>query len=889
MSSEQLEQRYLQAVKRYQAARSSNDIQLTLDELESILGDRDALDEKRRRTGLLIRANCLERLGRASEAEQRLLSLLEEVNRDESELMPGFSVSIRLCLAGIQRQTGRGLQAIPFFLSALEYFHEHNQWHSECNVRFAMAEIYQEHQQAELARENLKAAQVILEQQAPSEQLFDLLFGLGHAYYLLGDMGPAIQFQEKALILARRFKDPETEDYLLQNLAEFTFRSQDFPRALHYASNRLQFAYAQNDPEQIVRYLAYLGSSQCETGQSNRALNTFQKLIDYPIRPGEPGSLAFGTAMLGKAQVFTDLKKYDEAQEALQVAERYLGKSQDIVQRIRAQIERELQAPVWLDCTHRLLQIALAGSSKDTTHDNPQPDVNLQTTEILTDLISEEERANFWRIHNDLQKDMFRTKYSESRASGTPAEMQMPMKIEYTDDVEDFEVKWAAFKREIAKRQQKEQLQQTWDRIKPRYQYKENLRLEKDLIGFLDYLRVLAKISRAYAEIEDRKMLLRVALHTADFLETETNDPFIMVFLWTFRAELLLAAYGVCQSSTKELITVELKRCLQQVEKAFAILKAGARPEAARFIWKDWYEIAALIPGKEAYARILDLARDMYDSLDLADQFRFAVAEGELGQHGRAVAMIKKINQDFRDRNPNTRLSWSADFQRAFAINLVRSLAPDYESCVKHYGPFAPYIYHEVRLWSPELFSAGPEIEAAFQASPPVLGFADGNLVVVKNIPAFDTTSILQHELEHLSLRSGQQLRTEDGRWLLVKRDIPTASALTYHMFTHMEESSLGKEFLEQIQPFVLLGQQQAEGRMEETSQWINNMLDYYDALGTQETPSSYPCAAILLGMAYCLLGKDEIEMTDSYFRHLAVMDHEAALAYGRRKAHLYL
>jgi hypothetical protein len=143
--------------------------------------------------------------------------------------------------------------------------------------------------------------------------------------------------------------------------------------------------------------------------------------------------------------------------------------------------------------------------------------------------------------------------------------------------------------------------------------------------------------------------------------------------------------------------------------------------------------------------------------------------------------------------------------------------------------------------------------------------------------------------LEHLSVRSGQQLCTEDGRWLLVKRDVPIASALTYHMFMQMEESSLGKEFSEQIRAFVFLGQQQAESHMEATSRWVNNMLEYYYALGTQETPSSYPCAAIFLGIVYCLLGKDEIEMTDSYFRHLAVMDHEAALAYGRRKAHLYL
>ena len=62
-------------------------------------------------------------------------------------------------------------------------------------------------------------------------------------------------------------------------------------------------------------------------------------------------------------------------------------------------------------------------------------------------------------------------------------------------------------------------------------------------------------------------------------------------------------------------------------------------------------------------------------------------------------------------------------------------------------------------------------------------------------------------------------------------------------------------------------------------------MLEYFDALGLQETPASYECGALLAGMARGLLQEHAID----YLHHLAVFDHEEALVFGAQGAELLL
>jgi hypothetical protein len=91
------------------------------------------------------------------------------------------------------------------------------------------------------------------------------------------------------------------------------------------------------------------------------------------------------------------------------------------------------------------------------------------------------------------------------------------------------------------------------------------------------------------------------------------------------------------------------------------------------------------------------------------------------------------------------------------------------------------------------------------------------------------------------------------------------------------------------IVELVDFGRHWAQNNPPRVSRQIENMLRYFDDLVTQETPASYPCAAILIGMAQSQYGSEQVGKVSSYISHLAVMDHEEALKFGRREASLRL
>ena len=109
-----------------------------------------------------------------------------------------------------------------------------------------------------------------------------------------------------------------------------------------------------------------------------------------------------------------------------------------------------------------------------------------------------------------------------------------------------------------------------------------------------------------------------------------------------------------------------------------------------------------------------------------------------------------------------------------------RAECPDGTTCNKHYGPFAPYIHADARSWDDSVFAELPGAEFAPLGKPSVYAFTDGNLVVMNRQAGVAYAATVMHEAEHRLIRAGQQLRAADGRWLQVKRDVPTASALTY-------------------------------------------------------------------------------------------------------------
>lgn len=216
-----------------------------------------------------------------------------------------------------------------------------------------------------------------------------------------------------------------------------------------------------------------------------------------------------------------------------------------------------------------------------------------------------------------------------------------------------------------------------------------------------------------------------------------------------------------------------------------------------------------------------------------------------------------------------------------------RAECPDRAGCEKRYGPFAPYLHRDVRSWDESIFAEAPGGEFVSLGEHSVYAFTDGNLVVMKR-EAGDTYVVnVMHETAHRQFRAGQQLKADDGRWLQVKRDVPTASASTYlHMLKGDKEASLPDPGLERL---FQIGIRHAQDDPPAAVANVRNALRYFDDLATQETASSYASGALLLGIAFGLYGTDQNGKVESYIEHLSVMDHDEAYEFGCREATLQL
>src|SRR5205085_1718189 len=109
--------------------------------------------------------------------------------------------------------------------------------------------------------------------------------------YLGGDVESAIELEERALALARRIGDTQTEVYLISNLAELAFAVQDFRRAIHYNVRKLQEARAADDPAETVRCLAFLGGCYTESGRPRKAIEVFDEARTLLSAHGQEESL----------------------------------------------------------------------------------------------------------------------------------------------------------------------------------------------------------------------------------------------------------------------------------------------------------------------------------------------------------------------------------------------------------------------------------------------------------------------------------------------------------------------------------------------------------------------------------------------------------------------
>lgn len=884
MASDAYQSRFEEGWRLYEEAQTPEDYQGPLDIFLELLRT-DDLTENIRHDSMLFSAKCMIVLGCFEDAESQLRKLLGEIGPAFTESKTGLVVAATLSLAEILSKTSSWREAIDLFLKTIVPFHETGDWYSEASVHHQVAGLWFKHSELENAKASLDTAWSVLESHEPTPLHLQVLFARGHYSYLSDDIESAIEFEERALKVAQRLGETETESHLLGNLAHFTIEAQDFQRAIRYNVRILQQARGDGNPEQIIRLLAVLGSCYTETARPAQAIVMFNEAMALLSAQNRADTIQFGFCLFGKGQALVDLKQYDEARTVLPKAKTLFdqfGEDTKLLVRVEDRLTRESRGPMTVDCAHRLLQMTLSGSSRNTSHSNPQPTFDLTKFQYLTTDLSPEERERFAKLHEELNRDLYRTKYQDSSNQDVPGTFIMPLKLEYTDDVEAFEIKWNAYKRELMYSERCATLQADWERDKKNFSFVEGP-FAGDKIDLIFYITHLSRIAELCAELGNRELLKTVSLHAADFLELETEDPMVLALVWPVRARLIMAAHVVAPSYCRELLEVELRHCLDQIQKIFLVLSRGHRESALPFIVELWFHAASKILGRVGYAGLVSLVDDLVDSLEPVDRIYYALALGEAVDPAQGVQLIDSIIAKTRSENPNVRLTLAPEFEIALAVQRFKTLAHDPDSCVRQYGPFATYIHSEILEWTDDVWPVTDSEKNAPHT--PALAFTDGNLVVIDNrLIDLAYAETIFHELSHQFRRVGQQVCTEDGRWVLMRRDVPVASAMTYLLL--IKSGSL-ERLAPQAQGLIDQGRRLAESQPELSALHIKNVLRYFDDLGTHETRASYSCAAILLGMAFGYL--HDAASVSSYIQHLEVLDHDEALVYGLKKASLQL
>lgn len=882
------ESRYCEAVRLYNEARSPANLERVLEQLDAVLDEPD-LAGPSKLTGRLIRASCLTRLNR--DAEKSLRSLLHDTEIDPWALARNMPIQVRLELAGALARKGQGREALEHYERAARWLGESGDRESETNVHRTVASMLIGMGEPAPAMVHLESAWALAKDMSPSPLQVDVLHGLGHALHVLERNEEAVLRFEQAYDLATKFNDSERAGSLLHNLAELTFREQDFRRALHYVSLARAQARRGGDDERALRLTAFLGSVQVESGRPAEALQSFEEVESLTSTSDDVPASLVEAVETGFARAHLDLKHYDEARECLRRA-RLLGRDDYLLDRIEEQLEREGGSPLAVDCAHRALMMALTGTSNDLSHSNPSPVIEAgDLSPLLSDELTREDRNVLAELRKELSSEMLQVRYTPSANEGLPSVMQRGFKFHYVDDVDDFEHKWTLYAVEQRRLGEAHNALETWKRLRSQHRFVEGP-LAGEPAELVEYLLSLARLSELLADLDDLEGLTEVALHAADFLEATTDDPMIAVMFWGVRARLFASAHRICPSWARDLLSVELIRSLHRGVEANCLLAKERLPGSLETRLLSWLEVPAAVPCEQAYRAVISIAGDLLDLVPLDKLPQVVVAMAACGDHRGALALIDRSIEHLQATQPDLRIAVDADLGSARAASRFVTLCTNSAACKRTYGPFAGFIHQEVQELWPSLFPlyADPAVPAVVGVRLPPLAGLHGNLVIYDN--RYDRklwAYITEHELVHASRRAGQQYMTSDGCWRLCRRDVPTASALTYLKFLGEEDLGAIEACRESLEALVVCGRDHSEDDPDGAAVQVEHMLRYFDDLGDQESPASYPCAAILVGMAYGFLGRNATDEVSAYLRHLKVMDHSEALRFGRRKDVLVL
>ena len=878
---------------RLQQAESVEDLESIVADTRVVLANKE-IDLHRRQLTEYYLARCCALVGRHREAERVLRDLLRRGEPDNAELEPLVRAAAEHLLAQMILQSGRLQEASKAFEQASNAFRSAGSLQGALMAAKQSAAARTKSGDPLGAAKALEALVPLAQEPSTSGELLQFLFQLGHTYYLAGERDASIDWLEKALAEARRVHNAEIESQLTSNLVTVCFEKQDYLQATRYLSARIGGLKGTTDRATYGMELVRLAAAYTESGQSDRAITTIEEAEAELRRCDSAAEQQVAYCWSVKGQALLDLKMFDEARALLVAAEPYFQSSKeqsDLIHRRLAQCESESREPFRVDCSHRTLRMAITGSSNGTSHRNVQPAVRINDPRYVTSDLTPEEEAQFQRLTEEL-KEIRRMKHHSEDIGNTPGTITVPLKIEYVDDVASFEIKWAAFKRQAQAVERRNDIQRRWDGIRGWFSHEVGLAIVgEDWIQFLRYLTVLSQIAGACAELKDANRLLQTGMHMADFLEIRCDDPVLVSLIWALRGDLMVAAHAVAHSGARSLVKAEIRRSLDRCADLLRPLSSDQRAASLQtLVFGVFYRASREALGADGYRMLVSLVGELKDELDNVDQFRHGIATGELGDFAGSVATMEGALNHTKAMNPGVWVRIDPEFGTALAINRFRSLCPDQKSCEQIYGPFARHIHAEIEEHCEEVFTwstvAGEHAQLAFVRTQAVL---DGSLIVMKKPAdlALGYAETLMHETAHAMFRAGQKLKTESGQWLRVKRDIPVASAETYleqlEGNAKDENSALPVAVVELIE----LGKRAAAADPAGIPEQIGHVLQYFDDLGEQETPVSYACAAVLVGIAQQILGENSWREIRSYLSHLSLMDHQDALQHGRRRAEL--
>jgi hypothetical protein len=691
------------------------------------------------------------------------------------------------------------------------------------------------------------------------------LNSLGAAFISCEDFHSAAVCFESALPAAES-SDSWTMSLLL-NLVTTSNALQDHRKALHYSSALFALELFDAFPNRN-KFLLLRAVSLVEMGHHEEALQI--------IATTRYATVLDALALL-RAELLIDLKRYEEA-SAILVSPELVG--DPAVRRLKNRIDQEGAAPLTVDCPHRVLGMILGVGASVAPHQNPPP-----KTLLIRDNpdLSRTDRARFAKLLEKTQAPGRQVKYGPS-SNGKPPAMITTMTVEYVDDVAEFEAKWHLYLDELQTRQALSYLVEHWNYLHRIVE--DGRRGVLDVDEFETALLALVSVAGKVADSGDVQQFSPLIWYISDMLEVSVSHHDLAAFIWTMRGSVLHAATRITNSSAV-IVDVELRRSLEQYSLSLDALPLDARCRVLGRTLIHWNSVAQERANIFDSSKIFELIAECLDLADDEVWLEFAVMNSLVGNHVRSGELFEASLAEIQRQNPGVRITLSDEMDVAHGCAHFLTRCRTEAKCHVTYGPFAPYIHREVVNFRNVPFDMHglshplPSTDQIVGA----LGFSDpGHGLIVLGVGAGhgNWAAMMMHEQTHIMRRNGQMLRTDDNCWLQVRHDVPIASAQAYRRL--MEDVAQRNNVIAEL---VHIGQNWARVEPERCHEQIQNMLDYFTALGTLETASSYPCAAIFLGMANALLADAPAGAVDSYLQHAELMSHQEALAYARRNATL--